>query len=395
MQEAELYAKLLEKINDEDIDNILKILYQYYNAPIMLIDRNYDLLAYYSETEVQDGLWQGIIQYNHVPFEDVKYFAANDLINPQNMQKEPLFWVFSDRWKYNRIITSIYLDNELAGYFVILTSDFDSEIKRITQTVTNFITAYLVKHNYLSVNNSISCEQFLIYILEDKFTSVHELDECCEILHLNRYDNYILLCSIFSEKRNKEQLLKSLQKKYGHNLRLNVFIYYGNLYILAPKNSDENIHGFISGLSKDWLGNPLYFGISNSFQDLYDLKTYKEQAETTAVYASKIMANILFKDIVMNIIAKTISENLEQNIYMHPLLSDLRKYDKLNGTEYYITLKEYINSGCQLKQASYKLKIHRNTMSYRIDVIEKTFGTDLSDVELIAQLYLNFKISEL
>lgn len=60
-------------------------------------------------------------------------------------------------------------------------------------------------------------------------------------------------------------------------------------------------------------------------------------------------------------------------------LQRLWEYDQIHHTQFYDTLKMYLQCRCNAKRAAEKLFIHYKTMLYRIEKLKSAFGIDLED----------------
>lgn len=67
-------------------------------------------------------------------------------------------------------------------------------------------------------------------------------------------------------------------------------------------------------------------------------------------------------------------------------------YDKTYHTQFYDTLKMYLQCSCNAKRAAEKLFVHYKTMLYRIDKLKSTFGIDLEEgsTRLFIELGIHF-----
>ncbi|NLO09134.1 MAG: hypothetical protein GX129_04605 [Clostridiales bacterium] len=134
-------------------------------------------------------------------------------------------------------------------------------------------------------------------------------------------------------------------------------------------------------------------GVSNIFDDLLDIATYKYQAEQALdVGRSRNSKDTIFvyNDIVLENIMSSVRNQIEPQNYIHPAIDILRAYDQKNGTEYLKTLKIYITSMCRHHVTVEALHIHRNTLLYRLKKIEELTGASLEDERFCALLLCNF-----
>lgn len=84
--------------------------------------------------------------------------------------------------------------------------------------------------------------------------------------------------------------------------------------------------------------------------------------------------------------------NGEDNLFMHPAIKILRKYDGENGAELIKTLEQYLICGGNVVRTAKALFIHRNSLMYRLDKIQQLTGLDLLDVKEKVRLFLTLYI---
>lgn len=395
MCELELYESLLNSINNDDITEILKTVSEYYQAPIMIVDGNYNLVTYYSDEKVEDELWESIIRDSYVPFEYVILFNERNMIEEHNFSKEPKYYTMGPKIKYDRIIASLYLSDELLGYLAVLTFNYNENIHKTTKLVSKFLSDYLFHHKMIERNQNTEYRLFLTYLFDDKIETEQQFNEYCNFVKIDRRGNYILLSCKVPAYYSRKQLIRSLQREYRPAHAIRSFYHNRNLYILAEEQQLPYCMKMFEEMTANKFAEELYWGYSDHIHDLFELEQYKKQADLAAEYASQMKENVAFYSIVTTAIADCIKNNMAENLYRTPLLLELKKYDSANNSQYYDTLKNYVNMDCQLKQTGHAMNIHRNTLVYRLKVIEDKFHVDLTSLDLILQLYLNFKIEDL
>lgn len=96
----------------------------------------------------------------------------------------------------------------------------------------------------------------------------------------------------------------------------------------------------------------------------------KQKQKNMIYYYEQLGLYQLFYDINN----KTLLEN-----FVHNILYSLMAYDKKYNTNLIQTLEVYLNKNCNLNQTAETLFIHRNTIKYRLQRIEKITNTSLDD----------------
>jgi GAF domain-containing protein len=76
-------------------------------------------------------------------------------------------------------------------------------------------------------------------------------------------------------------------------------------------------------------------------------------------------------------------------------LSRLQTYDQEHGADLIACLRAYLTGGCEIKTTAETLRLHRNSVRYKLQRIEELAQVDLNDAETRFQLQLALKIIDL
>ena len=78
--------------------------------------------------------------------------------------------------------------------------------------------------------------------------------------------------------------------------------------------------------------------------------------------------------------------------YIHPALPEIFLYDQKHNTQYFMTLHAYSLSMHNKDAAADTLRIHRNTLMYRLNRIEELFSLPYEDERTALHLLNSFQI---
>jgi len=76
------------------------------------------------------------------------------------------------------------------------------------------------------------------------------------------------------------------------------------------------------------------------------------------------------------------------------LISPLMEHDRTRGSDLVRTLKTYFAAGANASEAADRLFLHRNSMLYRLERIQKLTGLDLKDHRVALALQLGLLATE-
>lgn len=144
--------------------------------------------------------------------------------------------------------------------------------------------------------------------------------------------------------------------------------------------------------------NNLRAGISMVFSPLTKIAQYYEQASLALEYGLHYNPFIWlypFKDYRYHYLMELIQQHFPDIYSMVPEMNAILENDRNNGTNYFETLKCYLENDRNMLQAAKKLNVHRTTLAYRLEKISIIMNTNVDDKNLDPLLRLFFHFCEI
>lgn len=141
--------------------------------------------------------------------------------------------------------------------------------------------------------------------------------------------------------------------------------------------------------------NFLKLGISNSSVALSELQTCYTQASLALEHirsGSSFAWRMHFKDMALSYILDNCSGQLDVRSVCSPKLVELKEYDASHNTDFYTTLRTYIDSHFNALETTRKLYIHRSTFLYRLERIRTVFAIDLDDPDELLHVMISMRL---
>lgn len=147
-------------------------------------------------------------------------------------------------------------------------------------------------------------------------------------------------------------------------------------------------------------------GVSEVFEHITDLDLAYQQAKLAlglknTICSEQFVANendergvFLFEDALLYILVDPIGkdERFMRFSFSHSILQKIHAEDKEKGTNYLALFWFYLHSERNATAVAAKLHMHRNTVLYHIDKIQKRFDFDLSLQSARDRMLLDFKV---
>ena len=162
----------------------------------------------------------------------------------------------------------------------------------------------------------------------------------------------------------------------------------------ADKLSDERMRALAP---KTFDRFDVIAGISDPFACIIDMRQYVDYAQRVAQLEQHKSGThmVIQDDCKMQLFFHDVSHALDDpRAYCATALMNIAKHDEENGTEYYATLRHYLQCGMSPTQAAGQMFVHKNTVLYRIRCLEELFGLVLSDMNVVYQLLLSYSLMD-
>ncbi|MFY9176708.1 MAG: helix-turn-helix domain-containing protein [Caldicoprobacterales bacterium] len=120
-----------------------------------------------------------------------------------------------------------------------------------------------------------------------------------------------------------------------------------------------------------------YIGIGQVKNSIYDIrKSYKEAIIAMDIGRTYEPNNRIFfyESLLLERFLSEVPMNISERYYKHIFNGE---FDRLLNDEMIITIEKFFENNLNLSETSRQLYIHRNTLVYRLDKIQKALGLDL------------------
>ena len=211
-------------------------------------------------------------------------------------------------------------------------------------------------------------EQFLIDILEGKEVSVDKIEKSIPFLSKGCE---VMVVSVGGSRYEALNIIRQLYK--DQDVLSSIF---GDNVVIIGDFEDIEDH---AQSIKDSIASDLYcksfISFSNTVSDALSIKRAYEDAKESMLLGKKFglkedifnYNKMLFEKIVYNV----------SNPIKVELLGIFKEKFNLFDNEMISTIDEFFNCGLNISDAARKLYIHRNTLIYRLDKINKETGFDI------------------
>lgn len=392
-----LYAELIDcAAQTKSVSAFVNLAASKLGNSIVLLDRDYKVLAFSNIYPIDDPLWEQNIRQGYCSYEFISAVNNMEIIKNAPNTTEPIV-VTCYASPLRKLSSKIFNNGHLIGFVVMLENENalspqHFEMLRIVSAAAGDVIA-----------------RFAPYLLPDSTQYQRLLYEMLIGAPPDKLAPYIAklsfpeyMCALrISQSRDlgQKHLKEHLAEKLKALLPGTQFAFHENgIAALVPSAE-------ASGLTKEQISilggfaesEAVFVGVSNAFYKIEDFAHCYSQARRALELDKRLrFGNSVcrYTDYVFFDLLGAVEKQDRLSSFCHPALSRLRGYDSENNTELFRTLDTYLSCDCSIKLSSEKLFIHRNSLAYRLKRIFELTQLDLSDSGTRFLLEMSFRIAQ-
>lgn len=380
--------QLLQSVfQGEGLDQIADKAAIYLNNPIVIISNAFNIITYSRCFSVDDYIWNNAVNRGYITLE----FAAT--LNHWDEIKDPareLECVTVNQInKLRRRFYKLKYQSRHLGYLNVteVNGDYDDLNDEYYELVSQiFAREIFIQQKMLTTSMHSHNEDIVMELSNESYLGrVHFLQQV-SLSTLDLKTHYQIICSdlknFLSYNADQDVFKSELLALFTEST---IIISEGMLIVLQDCNHQMKWDSKFEVLLGQFLKKyDLIFGLSDCFEDLYQFKSYENQARkaiSERVYLNSGNQNWFFYDQVkpFDLLIALPKETL--NMYCNQKIREIADYDRLHESEYLATITTYLEQGKSIKQTSASLFLHRNTINYRLVKLKELFDLDLDIID--------------
>ncbi|MCE7791296.1 helix-turn-helix domain-containing protein [Salipaludibacillus sp. CUR1] len=399
----------------DTLDRLLEVSGRLLQNPLIMINDDFKVVAYSTETPLTDEIWQRNLQNGFCSYEFItEVNRLIDEIKPIDLH-EP-FSLTCTASPVMKWVTRIQSENRHGGYLVVpvCSGDMDSQKLELLSQASKLAGYHLKQKKVASFLSYCRMEEkLLVDLVKKTIHSREELEQRQKAAKFPHTHSMRLLLISPEEVRQSPLPERKIKKTtleqdivslfpdsylgVHDNILISLMIEYQGHTSRSEGARGSSVQEEQKRFELDKLlkGHRCQGIISDFFSDLFTLPVVFERLLKTMAIGKRIrprvslmnLDELRFYELIDNFPDK---ERLES--YCHPAVLKLLTHDQTYGTDYYDTLQLYLLHNQNLNLTAQKLFIHRNTMKNRMKKINEIINLDLTEGELIFQLGYTYKI---
>ncbi len=396
----DIYALFYQALLKGGVKNIVQTANLIFNKPVLFTDENYRLICQSPEEPIGNYIWDTLYEKKTLSIETIweyQHFFLNDQVNTY----EPFYANWGVVKDAPRIFGEVAASDQVLGHVAIFLMDkpLAEDDLEIAQIFIDTLNIGLIKNKNEYGGQSFS--RYLEDLLDPAVSPSLQL-LAIDQLHKKFLSNYVLLVTPIGKKASQHAFASFVITELANWYQNFAFVLHENCIVtliggLDSTQSDVTGDPFIKKITDFFYAHELVSGCCDCFSDLHELHIRYRQALLTAqlTNSSKKKAALgTYQEYVPLQMFHSLAKIDVSEVYVHPVLKKIDRYDQENKTDYFKTLQIYSLCIHDRDLAATRLSIHRNTLHYRLNRIGDLFDLDYDDPQTAAHLLCSFLFTE-
>lgn len=387
--------------SDSPLDDMLKVSLDIFQNPLFIHDTDFYVLA---STKHVEGMtiWERDPRTGRVM---VPLNVINDLkidreyLHTLNMHHVDMF--SANQRGYRILYHNLWNENHYQGRICV--NELQSLLKPgdylALEYLSSIISTCISKRNAFWMSMGHDVEQTCKQVLEHKITDEREVRRLLRFLDWQLEDTYLVL-KLGTEHMEMDYRFTASAFSYIESQvsESHAFFYEdGIVAIVNLSVSKDNPSQVISNLSLLVREGLFKIGVSNEINNFFHLPEAYIQACVALEYGRNGKSMIWcyhFSDYVLEYMFDQMCKELPYDFVCARQIKELVKYDELHHTRLSDTLDTYLQLERNVVQTAKALFIHRSTLFYRLERIQKIIDVDLDDPRTRLYLEISYQIGK-
>lgn len=383
--------------------------------PIWMYDRHYQTIFHCAAFKPEGRHKNYVMHEEHTPWPLWEINALKDGglvdIEATQLERRPYILPKSEFFDYRALAYNIFFGDEYAA--TVTFDEVDSPITERDYVLIERLGEVLCQELKRSEYFNISVTHHMVTMLEQLLAGEHVPDShlLATLAPLGWSGTGPFVCAVVksaSPYYSRETIISTAEMT-ASQLDGVLFVMDGTdiVFVINARHMEESPLDMADRIFKT-LSEHQYkmtMGVSTQFLKLKDLPDYRTQAsEAIDIGMAKRFRETkqrpagnecyYFEDYVLDFIIDKCCTRIIPETLCPPGLAALIEYDRVNGTEFCITLREFLDNNMQVSETARRMFMHRNSLIKQLTKIRKIIQADLDDPDVRLTLSFAFRMLE-
>jgi len=266
---------------DKDIQFLLDAAYEILLNPIAMFDTNYSLLAY-TDVKTDDPIWNELVSTGTFCLETQKFFA-NEYFTYYVTNADKIVVLKSDELKYDRVLAHVFNRDKIKVALLVMVecnTPFTTDDLVVFSAFADKLTAKIRNDEHFTAYGRSYHDTYFVKLLDGEIKDTRIYSPHIQILY-DGFNSYLYVGVITVKQSDTQQgRLEYIRGLLAEKYKSFKFAIYSGfiVMVMSSKNNNFNAKSVLGKFDEFFAQNDILAGISSSFESLYELRMYYDEA---------------------------------------------------------------------------------------------------------------------
>ena len=376
---------------------------RYFHNPVYIHDELFAVLATSRRVE---GMLK--LEYNektsraHIPLFLIEEFKFDPDYQETMTHRDARIWGIDEYpFTFRSLYVNLWDGSQYRGRILMneLQTPLAPGMFQALEFVASYVIMILRRNDRQPDYRYRNFQDTFVELLQGVEVDRNDLDTMLDIMDWEANDHYLCL-RLQSQNPNIPIRSDSALRSILATFLPSHFSFYHDIQLCAVINlskSRVNRHTIRQQLAPHIRDSYMYGGLSNPVFHIRQIADGFRQAEISLKNTIRERSSrwlTPFEACAMDYIVKLAQERFPTELLVSPYVLHMRDYDRANGTQYYETLRVFLNHERSIPKTAEAMIIHRTTLTYRLNKLQEMWPINLDNDDLRMYLLLSFHILE-
>lgn len=397
------------------LEEIAKVLGTRLDGPVLVEDRQFNLLVASNPQSVQSETFDLVVASNGTPMAILKVLEDDGTLRALRNDKSPVLLPAGEGHAEARHVFPVVVSGEICGFLSHVESGrpLGPEGSSLLMHATHAVAIELLKQKGIAeTEQKMRRDFFRDLLFSNGNISPETLHRRATYLGYQLSSSYWVLVVEYDMVPNEEllpdevkRLASTLNSLLSFRQALVITQTQGATILYPVKEGQptlekvqhlcETIRQKVSGTTEGWT---VSIGVGMLYPDLLSIpRAYREAQHAVKIGRALGGTHSIttFSELGIYRMLLQFAESRNPNEFFCEALERLLEYDQQADKELVKTLRAFLECNGNLTETSDRLFIHRNTLKYRLERIRDITQIDLDDSENRLMLHLGLKMNQI
>lgn len=383
------------------LKHLMGVAYKILGNPIVMIDLCYRCLLYTDIGTTDDPIWNEVFQYGRFSDSTVDFFYTEGFVEI-SAKADVVYLLKSDQLEHERLCGKLF-DEEGMQIGCITVFAFHKPIEpedyKLVEIICESLSLEIQQSDFYQSMERVFQESVICDLIEGKSFDPQVEEPRIEDLYTNLKPYlYLVVVDITQYEHTLSHLayFRDLFERMEKDAKF--YIYLNNIVMIFSDDQPSlSVQQKLPELCSLFVKHHFYAGISNSFDNIYELKQYYRQALNALNYGMATdNGQYVFRydNYKVEHAINLLKHKLNPTECGNPVVATIREYDLEQGTAYYDLLHTYLLSGNNPDITAQKMKLSRGDLHKQLEEMREKFAIDWNDGNQLFGIFFTIKLMD-